>query len=497
MQKLIQRFWSDEGLAARLFRGGAVLGFGTGAEQGLRFVRNMILTRLLAPEVFGLMAIVLSVNSLFQVLTSVGIKEAIIQNPRGTERTYLNGAWWLGLGRSFFLFLIAFVAAPWIASFYAKPELTMLIRVAFVGVLLQGAWSPGAYVALKKMNYWRWVLIMQAGGVIGVTAAVLLALYLENVWALVLGFVLESFARCVLSHVITPFRPGWHFERQDLEALFGYSRGIFGLSALLLIYTEGATFVVGKLCSTHDLGLYAMALTLARIPTMLGSMMVDLLIPAFSQIQHQKERVNRNLLKAISLIAIPAIPALAFVACFGKPILSLVYGLRYGAAAVPLALLFANEVLITFNMPVSSVFLAIGQPASLRRFSLLRAVLVIGLIYPAIRWLGLVGAAATLLVAMLCSLCFQLFRLRILANLDVNRLLTIWLRSLPLALPVLLVWAATRAAAFQVSPAVTLISALAASGLIYGGFLLVAIRLAPVRAFFWPSAGAAAVPVRV
>src|ERR1700722_18198690 len=89
-----------DGLKAKVFRGGVWLGSGNTVEQVARFGRNMILTRLLAPEAFGTMAIVLSAMSVFQSFTEIGVKEGLIQNPDGGEEQYVNAAWWLALGRA-------------------------------------------------------------------------------------------------------------------------------------------------------------------------------------------------------------------------------------------------------------------------------------------------------------------------------------------------------------------------------------------------------------
>src|SRR2546425_12554297 len=97
-------------LVPKALRGGAWLGVGSIAEQVLRFARNMLLTRLLAPEVFGLMAIVLAISSAAETLTEIGVREAIIQNPRGQEDHYVNSAWWLAFLRAVGLYLLVFAS---------------------------------------------------------------------------------------------------------------------------------------------------------------------------------------------------------------------------------------------------------------------------------------------------------------------------------------------------------------------------------------------------
>jgi O-antigen/teichoic acid export membrane protein len=84
----------------------------------------MLLTRLLAPSAFGTMAIVLSSSSIVASFTDVGVKAAVIQNPRGVEEGYLNVGWWLGMGRAICMYVIIFAAAPWVSRFYGIAELS-------------------------------------------------------------------------------------------------------------------------------------------------------------------------------------------------------------------------------------------------------------------------------------------------------------------------------------------------------------------------------------
>lgn len=317
-------------LKIRAARGSLWLGMAGGGEHGLRLVRNMILTRLFAPEVFGLMAIVLAINTAFESFTEIGIKQAIIQNPRGRELAYLNGAWCLSFGRALGLYTIAFFSAPWIADFYGNQELILLMRAAFLSIIFKGAMSAQAYVAIKDMRFKHWTVINHGGGIIGVVTAVTLAFIIQNVWALVIGFVVESASRFFLSYIICHFCPGFNFEKHHLKALFKYARRMFGLPILLFIFTRTDIFVIGKLCSKYDLGLYSMAVALAWAPLQLiGAIFNEIAMPAFSEMQTERERMSASIVKAVTVMALGGIPILFFVSLYGKDILSLIYGHEY------------------------------------------------------------------------------------------------------------------------------------------------------------------------
>src|SRR5580698_895475 len=165
----------SEGLRAKALFGGAWLGGASVAEQAVRFARNMVLARLLAPSAFGTMAIVLSSSSLVDTLTDVGVRGAIVQNPRGSEDSYLNAAGWLGMGRALGTYILIFAVAPWIADFYGRPELTCLLRVALLSTLLNAAMSPRSILPQREMKFARWVGISNGGGTCGVILTVVLS----------------------------------------------------------------------------------------------------------------------------------------------------------------------------------------------------------------------------------------------------------------------------------------------------------------------------------
>src|SRR5580692_256790 len=117
------RVLGGETLRAKAMRGAAFLGGGSVAEQAIRFARNMLLTRLLAPSAFGAMAIVMSSAAIVGALTEVGLRAAVIQNPRGGETAYVNAGWWMAMGRALGVYLIIFAMSPWVARFYGNAEL--------------------------------------------------------------------------------------------------------------------------------------------------------------------------------------------------------------------------------------------------------------------------------------------------------------------------------------------------------------------------------------
>jgi O-antigen/teichoic acid export membrane protein len=428
---LIEKYTSGESLKSIAIRGSVWLGIASGGEQVFRLIRNMILARLLAPEAFGLMAIAVSINAAFESFSQIGIREAIIQNPRGHERSYLNGAWWLSCGRAFIIYVIIWVSAPWISDFYNNHQLIPLLRVVFLSVLLNGLMSSEAYAAIKEMQLKKWVIVYHGGSICGILSAILLAYIIPNVWALVIGYTIEAAVRCILSFIVCPFYPRFDFDRENMRALLKFSRGMFGLPILTFIYLNIDVFVIGKVLTIEDLGLYSLAAGIAWMPfQFITSIMTLVMSPAFAKKQNDQDWINQWTLNLTKIIAFVGFPLLCWVFFYGREILTLVYGVKYGAVAIPFAIIFANALMRTVSVPIAIVYISIGRPELHRYFTGLRTILIIFLIWPAIHFFGLIGAASAGLISMIIGNLFQVKRMNRLTGLALRPYIRIFALSL-------------------------------------------------------------------
>jgi len=406
-------------LKAKVLRGGVWLGGGSVGEQALRFGRNMVLARLLAPAAFGTMAIALSTASIIDSLLDVGVREALIQNPQGHQHRYLNVAWWLSLGRGLAIYSVIFVMAPWISQFYGNRELSPLLRVTLLSILFHSAMSTGANLAVKQMKFSKWAAINHGGAICGIVLTVILSLFMRDVWALAIGYVAENAGRCAFSYLLCPYFPSFGWDREAARDLLRFSRGVFGLSFLNLVFGRADIFVLARLYPATSLGLYTLAVYLIQTPTsFLMNLLGQTLLPTFSQIQGENHRLNQILFKVTSLILALGLPAAALSFFCGRSLLTIAYGQKYAAAAVPLAIASCVAVINLVNGQITTVFLAKGQPHLHRRCVAVMAVTMIALIYPSVKWFGFVGAQMACLTSVLCGYLLQVKRIQDITKLD-------------------------------------------------------------------------------
>ena len=424
-------------LRAKGLRSMMLLGIGTAFERGLKFVRYMILTRILMPGQFGLMAIVLVVASMFDAFTEVGVKQSVIQNKRGAEDDYLNVAWWFQVIRGSLMFLIAYLASPWISSFYQKPELLKLLQVAFLAILFRGLVSPRAYVLEKEYKFGRAVFLIQGSGILAAILAVVLAYILRSVWALVIGFVAEYAIMCVLSYLFVPIKPSLKINKDDLKEILRFARGMFGLPILTVIALKLDVLVLGKIVSDEELGMYFLATALAQLPVFLfGRIVNPVLLPAFSEKQDDKQSLCRVILRTTKAGVYFTVPLAVFMATCASGILIVAYGQKYAAVAIPLAILSLFILAQTQGQVFASAYLAVGQPHLHRRFTVLRVLIIAVLIYPAVLYFQLIGAAVAIASGYCIALLMQVLWSKRLVDLRFFTYLRCYLPGLMLAVPI-------------------------------------------------------------
>jgi O-antigen/teichoic acid export membrane protein len=232
--------------------------------------------------------------------------------------------------------------------------------------------------------------------------------------------------------------PGFKVNREYLGELMKFGRRMFGLPILTMAAFQADVLVLGKLVSNEQVGIYYLALTLVSFPIELFSRVISpVLLPAFAQKQDDKTGLCRNVIKITKWTALLGIPVIIFMVCCASEILLLIYGKQYIAAAVPFGILSIQVLTQTESAVLATTYLAVGRPHLHRRFVALRLVIIAVLIYPAIIYLGLAGAAIAVVLSNCVALVFQVFWCRRIIDLKFGDYIRSYIPGVLLALPVL------------------------------------------------------------
>lgn len=263
----------------------AMLGFG--GAQLLRFAGNLVVTRLVAPEVFGLMVLVNTFLMGLALFSDLGIGLSVIQSKRGEERDFLNTAWSLSIVRGVGLTAVAALGAWPMAVFYDQPELLGLIPASALSSTINGAASMRLVTANRQLRLARLTLVELASQAVGLGAMIGLAVLYPSPWALVNGGLAGAAARTALSFfVFPPPYDRWRWEPTAVREIFTLGKWVLLSTALMFAANYVDRFVFGKIVALETLGLYHQATQLAAIPagalTQLGQSIVLPLLSAIA-----------------------------------------------------------------------------------------------------------------------------------------------------------------------------------------------------------------------
>ena len=160
---------------------------GVGGQQFLRLASNLILTRLMFPEAFGLMALIQTFMVGLQMFSDIGIGPSIIQNRRGEDPDFLNTAWTIQIIRGTILWLLSCALAWPLARFYDEPQIFWLMPVVGLSALITGFRSTKNAVANRNMQLGLQTAIALASQAAGLVVMIVLAWMTSSVWSLVIG----------------------------------------------------------------------------------------------------------------------------------------------------------------------------------------------------------------------------------------------------------------------------------------------------------------------
>ena len=242
----------------------ALAGFGGG--QIIRLCSNLILTRLLFPEVFGLMALVQVVISGIQMLSDVGISTSVVRDKRGDDPDYLNTAWTLQIIRGAIIWVLCWIVAYPLASFYEAPELSLLIPVVGLSALIHGFYSPSALTLKRHIKLRRLISWELTGQFISVITTLILAWYFRSIWAIALGGLFGSFATLALSYrMLTSYKPRFSLDTDAVANIYNFGKWIFVSSFITFFINKGDVLVLGVFLTKQDLGVFAIAAIWSRV----------------------------------------------------------------------------------------------------------------------------------------------------------------------------------------------------------------------------------------
>lgn len=453
-----------------------------GVTVAVQLGSTAVLSRLVAPEAFGLVALGIVINRLAALLSSIGLTAALVQNRSVTDRL-LSTAFWFNAVVGVAVTGVLCAIAPLVSYLYDEPRLTPLLQISALGFALNIAAVPMALLT-RALQIKRVAGFETVGTVIGLASTIGLALAGAGAIALVVGPLVQIVAVDVMAHAAVRWVPRSAPRRRELGQLWRTGRGVAGSNLLYFASRNLDTVLLGQVVSFHQVGLYTRSYNIMMLPlNQVSSVLSRVLMPAYARMQDDLPRLRRAWLTALRAALLFGLPTGVGAAATAPAFIETLFGPDWLGATTTLALLAASlpPQLIARNF--GPVYQGMGRTGLQLRVALVTTLITIAGIVAGLHW-GIVGVAASLLVTSAISMLVGLLPLVRMVESSVGEL---WrsVRGLLLAGAVLggAAWGAGVLAAGLPAPLVLALQVVA-GGLAYGLSLLVVDRpaVAPLLA---------------
>lgn len=304
------------------------------AQQGTQAIIGIILARLLSPSDYGLMGVVMIFTALSYILVEGGFTASLVRTKEITKE-HTNTVFYSNLAVSISLYIIFFVSAPLIASFFSQEGLTPLIRVTNLALIFNSLYIVPYGLIERELNFKKLakinIISTTLSGLLGVASAY----YNVGVWALVIQQTSYHLIRCICFYIWQRWLPSLIFSKKIFKEYASFSVHILSSNILNIFFNNIYTFLLGKFYSVKQLGYYTHANKMAEtanftFSAIFGKTSYNL----FAKIHDESERLIyaiRQMIQKSSLIIIPTTIFLIFAA---KPLFLTLFGEKW-LASVP------------------------------------------------------------------------------------------------------------------------------------------------------------------
>ena len=355
-------------------------------QQGIQFIISIILARLLLPEQFGLIAMLMIFMAIAQSFIDSGFGQALIQKQNATHIDECS--------IFYFNILVGFIAAgllcltaPWIADFYNQPLLVPLTYVLSLNMIINAFGSVQSTLLTKHIDFKTQLKVSVIATVISGTIGVTMAFNGFGVWSLVAQSLGSNLFRTILLWFFNTWRPSLTFSFVSLRGMFTFGSRLLASGLLDTVFQNIYIVVIGKLFSPADLGFYSRAKGLQQRPVLSISTIIGrVTFPVFSSVQDDKPRLKRGVRKALTMLVMINFPMMVGLAIVAKPLVLVLLTEKWLPCVPYLQLLCAVGMLYPLHVINLNVLTAQGRSDLFFRLEVLKKILIVIAIVVTYRW---------------------------------------------------------------------------------------------------------------
>lgn len=334
-----------------------------GLSQLIRLGSNIIVTRLLEPQMFGVMAVVYVVIFGITMFTDLGLWAFVVRHKDPDNPHLLNAVWTLQVLRGWIIFLFILIMAiilitgnhhlpRYFHGIYADSRLPLLILIAGVGSLISGFKSMASPVMHRKLEVRKLELIEFVSQVIGTSVMIVWVWLYPSIWALLSAGLISLTISTYLSYFLFPYRHKFVLDKAIVKEVFHFSKWIVIASALTYLFSQGDKLFFAAKIDAAELGVYSIAFMLvAMLTTVTQTLAEKIVFPVFSaQVHGDRQLLKDKYYKVRLYLDFPIFLAAGLLIAIGPLIVDTLYDERYSDAGWILQILVLSVIGNTLSL---------------------------------------------------------------------------------------------------------------------------------------------------
>lgn len=321
-------------LKTRAVRGASVTVAGQVTSFAVQMGGTIMLARLLTPDDFGLVTMVLSISLLLQNFGGNGFIEAVVQR-KEIDHKQISTLFWINAGISLLLMAAFIASAPLIAALYKEPRLKPIVAAMAASIFFGGLSNQHVSLLIRNMQFLHRTVNEVSAAVISVGVALLLAWRGFGYWALVVKWLLAPLLIAIGSWIMCGWRPGIPSRGAGVGPMLRFAFHTYGNFVMTYFRRNADKMLIGRFYGSHSLGFYDRAYHLSNmLPVQILTPLNGVSLAAFSRLTDDHEKYRHNYLKVLSLLAFVGMPLSAALTVTAQDVILLLFGEKWSHAGL-------------------------------------------------------------------------------------------------------------------------------------------------------------------
>lgn len=380
--------------------------------RGLAVVKTAILARILLPAQFGIYGIATLVLGLLEILTETGINIFLVQEKDKIDE-YIDSAWVTSILRGIIISVFILILIPFITLFFATPGAKNILLLVSLVPFIRGFINPSVVKFQKELKFNKQFFYDSSLFFIDAAVAISLGILTRSENSLIWGMIVAAIAEVIVSFMVVKPTPVIKFEVEKLKKVINRGKWITGAGFFNYLFLNLDDILVGKMLGTNLLGIYQQSYKISSLPVSeVGEIFNKVTFPIYSTIEEDKIRLKSAFLRTLGVIVLFVVPFGVLVFFFPELIVNIILGKGWEGAVPVLKVLAVFGVLKAISNSFFSLFLALRKQEIV---TLITFISIVGMgvsIFPLTQRYGIVGAAASTIIATLISIPFTLYYYR-------------------------------------------------------------------------------------